>query len=182
MRIDPATARVLASIPVRRAIGVAFGDGEVWVMTEPPSRSKKVFLPSRKHPGTVVRIDLGTNRVFSSPVRVPGLQPISVAFASGSAWVADYYDSTVSRVDVLEQTPPAPGFSASSGFTIGARIHFPSPGDVVEAFGSIWVRSWNERGLLRRIDRAVNKIVASIDLGTSGDGQLAMATAACWGA
>jgi DNA-binding beta-propeller fold protein YncE len=102
VRIDPATARVVASIRVRRAIGVAFGGGDAWVMTQPPSKSKNVFLPSRKRPGTVVRIDPGTNRVFGSPVQVPGLQPISVAFASGSAWIADYYDATVSRVDVLE--------------------------------------------------------------------------------
>ncbi len=56
----------------------------------------------------------------------------------------------------------------SSGLAIGARIHVPSPVDVVAAFGSVWVRSY--LGLLWQIDPSSDRVVARIDVGgTSAD-------------
>jgi streptogramin lyase len=101
VRVDPATNRVAAVIPVPLAGAVAYGDSAVWVLTLPPSQSPTVFLPSRKHPGTVLRIDPETNRIFGKPVDVQGLQPLGVAFAAGSAWVIDYNGGTLSRVGVV---------------------------------------------------------------------------------
>jgi TolB protein len=101
VRVDPSTGRVVAVIPVPLAEAVAFGTGAVWVLTSPSSRSPTVFLPSPKHPGTVLRIDPATNRIFGEPVGVRGLQPKDIAFAAGSAWVIDYNGGTLSRVSVV---------------------------------------------------------------------------------
>jgi streptogramin lyase len=51
----------------------------------------------------------------------------------------------------------------SSGFAIAARIHVPSPVDVVAAFGSVWVRSY--LGFLWQIDPSSDRVVARIDVG-----------------
>ncbi len=69
--------------------------------------------------------------------------------------------------------PPTP--SLSSGFAVTARIRLPMPGDVVAAFDSVWVRSWNERGFLWRIDPSDDRIVARIEVGRFGAAVTAMA-------
>lgn len=51
----------------------------------------------------------------------------------------------------------------SSGFAFAARIHVPSPVDVVAAFGSVWVRSY--LGFLWQIDPSSDRVVARIDVG-----------------
>jgi hypothetical protein len=58
-----------------------------------------------------------------------------------------------------------PAGRGSSRFIIKARIPFPVPGDVIEGFGSVWVRSWDRRGLLSRIDPTNDRVIARIDVG-----------------
>jgi YVTN family beta-propeller protein len=102
IRVDPGGRKVIAVIPVARAQEVAFGDGLVWVMTTPPSTDPKLFIPERGHPGNLIVINPATNAPVGDPLPVPGLQPIDLATGEGSAWVADYYDSTVTRVGLEE--------------------------------------------------------------------------------
>jgi virginiamycin B lyase len=72
-RIDPATGRVAATIPVGRGAGsVAFGAGSVWATS---------FLDR-----TVSRIDPRTNHVIAT-IKVAG-SPADVAAGAGSVWVA----------------------------------------------------------------------------------------------
>lgn len=87
IRIDPATAEVAERILVRRANGVAFADGIVWVMA---ARLR-----------TVLRLDPATGRVIGSPLRIPGRQLISIAAMGMSAWIADYNDQILTRVEVV---------------------------------------------------------------------------------
>jgi DNA-binding beta-propeller fold protein YncE len=98
IRVDAASNEVTAVIPVERTQEVGFGDGVVWVMTTPPSSDPQLFIPERRHPGTLVVIDPATDSVAADPLPVPGLQPIDLATGAGSAWVADYSDGTVTRV------------------------------------------------------------------------------------
>jgi streptogramin lyase/tRNA A-37 threonylcarbamoyl transferase component Bud32 len=72
-RIDPATGRLVALIPVGRgAGGVAVGAGGIWV--------------TGSLAGTVSRIDPRTNRLVAT-IRVPG-SPKDVSVGNGSIWVA----------------------------------------------------------------------------------------------
>jgi YVTN family beta-propeller protein len=102
IRVDPVGRKVIAVIPVARAQEVAFGDGVVWVMTTPPSTDPKLFIPERSHPGNLIVINPATNAPVGDPLPVRGLQPIDLATGEGSAWVADYYDGTVTRVGLEE--------------------------------------------------------------------------------
>jgi YVTN family beta-propeller protein len=100
LRIDPSTGKVVKQIPVPLAERVTFEKGWVWVLTSPPSSSRTIFLPSPKHPGTIRRIDPMTGRVVGKPLRVRGLQPISLAAGSGALWVADYQGGFLTRIDL----------------------------------------------------------------------------------
>jgi hypothetical protein len=99
-RLEPSTGRVLSTIPVVRASLLAFGEGYIWVQTQPPSDVPGAYYPDPAHPGTIVLIDTRTNRTVGRPLPDPGLQPISLDFGFGSAWVADYDSGTITRVSL----------------------------------------------------------------------------------
>jgi streptogramin lyase len=107
LRVDPVTMQVVDEIPVPLASAVAFADGVVWVMTSPPSTSRTLFIPTRKHPGTVLRIDPATDQFAGNALPVPGLQPISIVAEGTSAWIADYTDQTLTRIDVVASASPS---------------------------------------------------------------------------
>ena len=72
-RVDPETASVTATIPVgRRPLGVAAGDGSVWV--------------ANAGDGTLSRIDPDTNSVVAKVAL--GHPPTAVSTAGGLVWVA----------------------------------------------------------------------------------------------
>jgi len=97
LRVDP-TMQVVDEIPVPLASAVAFADGLVWVMTS----------PTHKHPETtVLRIDPSTDRVVGSPLPVPGPQPISIVAEGTSAWIADYTDQILTRIEVVASASPS---------------------------------------------------------------------------
>ena len=74
---------------------------------------------------TVVRLDPSTNRVTAT-IRV-GVNPLSVAFDSGSVWVANYGDGTISRID--------PDTSQVQSIEVGAHpTHI-----ALDAEGSLWI-------------------------------------------
>jgi hypothetical protein len=98
IRIDPSTARVVDRIPLARAGGVSFCRDTLWVMVLPRTPSQTVFEPARGHPGSVVRIDPRTDRLFGKSLKVPGVQPIGIAGLANSGWSADYTDGVVAEV------------------------------------------------------------------------------------
>ena len=122
-RIDPATNTVVQRIPVGNGpAGVAFAAGSIWVAntgdetitridagsgnagkplpiaaTELAVR-RRLAVGERQHrkPGRSDRSDHGQRRAGVIPV---GNGPTGIAFGSGSAWVVNSLDGTVSRID-----------------------------------------------------------------------------------
>lgn len=84
-------------------------------------------------------------------IAVPG-QPIGVAYAEGSAWVASFERNAVVRIDqttnsVVAEVPVGIG---PIGVTSGA--------------GSVWVADWRG-GTVTRVDPAANRAIATIPVG-----------------
>ncbi len=90
-RIDPASNRVVARIKDLKAVNIAAGDGEVWVVAE----------------DGLAEIDPGTNKVVR---RVPmDLEFLSsLAVGGGAVWVADPEGGRVWRVDTDAKQAPRP--------------------------------------------------------------------------
>ena len=111
-RLDPRTARVVATIPLPIAPRrVAVGEGAVWVTGEIEN--------------TVLRIDPHENRVVA---RIPvGRGNSGIAVAGGSVWVANEFDGTVSRIDPRTN-------SVVSTFRVGG-----SPHDLAVSSGAVWL-------------------------------------------
>jgi DNA-binding beta-propeller fold protein YncE len=99
LRIDPDSGSVQATIPIARAQTVAFDGSTVWVLVSPRSSDPVLFEPIAGT-ASVVRIDPATDRVLGEPVTLEDLQPIAMAADDQGAWVADYYDGILSRVEV----------------------------------------------------------------------------------
>jgi DNA-binding beta-propeller fold protein YncE len=96
-RIDPTTGDVVARFPTPQPpIGLAFASGSLWVLTDTGSTSRTLYLPDRKHPSTVLRIDPSTNRIDARPAAV-GIAPAWLA-AAGEAWVADFNGATLVKI------------------------------------------------------------------------------------
>jgi streptogramin lyase len=114
-RIDPATGKVVAAIPVNgvgasMATAIAPGYGAIW------------FTGSSQP--QLIEISESANAVAgSSPV---GGGPVAVATGAGSVWVANGSDRTISRVDA----------SGASARTIPLGT---PPGAVVFYRGDVWV-------------------------------------------
>jgi YVTN family beta-propeller protein len=96
--------------------------------------------------GMVGRIDPGKNRFAGAPIRV-GSRPTGIVAGADAAWVTNYDDRTVSRVDlrrgVVAATPAVGG--TPTGVTYGA--------------GSIWITTGF--GLQSRATGAVVRLVAA---------------------
>lgn len=97
LRVDPVTMQVVDEIPVPLASAVAFADGVVWVMTS----------PTRTHPGRVLRIDPATDQVVGNALPILGPQPISIVAEDTSAWIADYTDQALTRIEVVASASPS---------------------------------------------------------------------------
>jgi sugar lactone lactonase YvrE len=94
VRYDPATRRVIARIAVPRVVGVAFGDGRVWAISYPRSRSARTFTPI-KGTAALWQIDPRTNRAIGKPIHLQLTQPDSIAVSRGQLWIADYNSDKV---------------------------------------------------------------------------------------
>ena len=101
LRMDPTSGAVQATIPIPRAQDVAFDGSTVWVLASPRSSDPELFEPIA---GTaaVVRIDPATDRQIGDPVSLDDLQPIALMADDGVAWVIDYYDGFLSRIEPVE--------------------------------------------------------------------------------
>jgi hypothetical protein len=89
IRYDPIAGGVLARIAVPRVVAVAFGDGRVWAISYPRSRSANTFVPI-KGTAALWQIDPGTNRRIGKPIQLSLTQPDAIAISRGQLWIADY--------------------------------------------------------------------------------------------
>jgi hypothetical protein len=98
LRIDPVSGDVQATIPIPRAQNVALDGSTVWVLVSPRSSDPTLFEPIAGT-ATVARIDAATNQVDGEAAALEDLQPIALAADEHGAWVADYYDGFLSRIE-----------------------------------------------------------------------------------
>ncbi len=195
LRIDPASGKVLAKIPVGlQPLGVVVTAGSVWVANE--------------HSGSVTRIDPATNKVVATiPINSPdSAGPQIMTAGPGGVWVDVDNMGSVVRIDAATNkvglVVPLNGWVASDGEQVwiaddagidglaqAIRID-PDSGKVITAvdleqdpgecglavgLGSVWVAT----GGLTRIDPATGRIVGRLDLG--GDcGNVVVAGGAVW--
>jgi len=99
LRIDPDSGSVPATIPISRAQNVGFDGSTLWVLVSPRSSDPDLFYPI-EGTAAVVRIDPSTDRVFGEPVALDDLQPIAMVADDQGAWVADYDEGILSRIEV----------------------------------------------------------------------------------
>ena len=128
MRIDPNTARVTGQWFTNRSpSAVAAGDGSVWVSVHPflvrldpatgrtiqtlgalgvsgldaqPNALWTVRQTSSTAPGLVAALDPSTAEVIAEGRA--GVTPVGITGNAGVVWVANFYDSTVTRVELSE--------------------------------------------------------------------------------
>jgi hypothetical protein len=98
LRMDPTSGAVQAKVPIPRAQNVAFDGSTVWVLASPRSSDPDLFEPIART-AAVVRIDPATDRQIGNPVALDDLQPIALTADDGAAWVIDYYDGFLSRIE-----------------------------------------------------------------------------------
>jgi len=140
-RVDPATAKTVATIPAPgtggEPSGIASGAGAIWV-TRPG-----------RHPG-VYRIDPRTNRVTSFIGLPP--TPTGIAVAHGLVWVtvAKEGPGIVVRID--------PRANRVSGPPIGVGV---GPGEIVSGAGTLWVTNSSAPGGVSRINPATGAVAGA---------------------
>ena len=141
VRIDPASDRVLATIPV----GV-----EPWYIV---ASDTAVWL-SDWRANTVVRVDPASNSVVAT---VPGLPagPTGLALAPGALWVASSRDNLLTKIDT------------ATNHVAGTVATDPTPLPVAYAYGSIWVRNEFKEGngTVQRVDPTSGEVTATIPVG-----------------
>lgn len=140
-RIDPATNKAVAEIPVAPgSYAVAFGDDAVWVTSTEQS--------------VLTRVNAHTNVV--EEVIPVGPRPRFLAVGEGAVWTINQGDGSISRVDVKTNKVVA---------TIEAGIP-GNGGEIAVGDGSVWVTSFEYP--LTRIDASTNKVVQQFH-GEGGD-------------
>jgi YVTN family beta-propeller protein len=137
VRIDPATNRVSARIPLKGnyPLGISYGAGSIWV--------------ANRYSGSVTRVSAATNK-RGKTIKV-GFSPYAIAYGAKSIWVTNESSGTVSRIN------PARNRVTKTIKTGGG------PNGLVVAFGSVWVADYR-LGRVLRIDPARNRITAKLKL------------------
>lgn len=84
-RYDPSTGRPIARIQVPRAVGIAFGDGRVWAVSQSPN-------PAHPDSGTatLTQIDPRSNRIVGRRRDLQAPYPVAIALSGHDLWIADY--------------------------------------------------------------------------------------------
>jgi YVTN family beta-propeller protein len=137
LRIDPVMDRVVATIPVgRRPLGVAVGEGAVWVVNHDNS--------------TLSRVDPETNRVVAD-IRL-GSRAWEVAVDAHGVWVTHEARDPLSANNFVSRVDPQSN-------RVIVKIPVPhDPEGVAVGFGSVWVAS-REDDAVSRIDPETNHVV-----------------------
>jgi streptogramin lyase len=121
-------------------IGVAFGEGGVWV-ADPNLNS-------------VLRVDPASNRIVAR-ISVPD-HPVRLAVGEGAVWVTQSGAESLARIDV-----------ASGAVVATVPIGGKPSGEPALGAGSVWALDGTHRQVVR-IDPATNGEVARIDVGGTG--------------
>jgi YVTN family beta-propeller protein len=160
VRIDPATATILAAIPLpirdlQAESSVAAGEGAVWAVDD--GLMEQILVQVDPLTDTVV----GT---FPLPGGVTG-----VAAGEGGVWVAK------TNADVVLHVDPSDG-SILSEIPVGVRPRFLAVGE-----GSVWTMNEGD-GTVSRIDPASDSVTATIAVSTRPviGGDIAVGAGSVW--
>jgi hypothetical protein len=187
VRVDPATDRVVARIPVGgNAIRVAVGDGSVWVLRSSPERADLVQV------GPARNLVVGTHQVWATG-DPDGSLAEQLVVAGGSAWFVaqpglvryDLQANTARTVLAASRYSPLSGLAAAgdsiwvgsagsvlrirlSDAAVLAPINLAAKGVVpidglATGGGTLWVVGY---GQAVNIDPATGRVVASAELRT----------------
>jgi YVTN family beta-propeller protein len=156
LRLDPASGRILATIPVGFRVFNLFADAaSVWVVSFEDNM--------------VARIDPATNGVTLRQSMLHA--PSGVLIADGSVWISRSGNATVDRLDAITGTQQAE-------IPVGRQ---PLP--LVATGGSIWVRN-EQDSTVSRIDTSTNRAVANIPVdpfyGVDGVDSMVGTTGGIW--
>ena len=133
-RIDAATNRIVARIPVKFATAIAADKESVWVVRN----------------AAVTRIDPRTGRIGQT-ISVPAAGFAGIAVGDGAVWTTDPNDGTVWRIEP-GPSPTTRTISAGFGVTF-----------VTYADGAVWTANFIQ-GTLSRIDPATNAVTSTVPL------------------
>ncbi len=151
-RFDPTTGRVEALISVPSAVGIAYADGSVWVLTDTGSLSDTLYIPDPKDPSTVLRIDPTMNAVVSERVAV-GAKPAWIAAGDGAAWVATFDDYLLHRIEAV------PARASSSAAIRLRQEQLNAEIQTQEAvLAELHAQYGNQAALLGRVRRIVHRL------------------------
>jgi len=152
-RVDPATARTMATIPApetggKPPGGIATGAGAVWATS------------AGRHPG-VYRIDPRTNRVTSFIRLQP--TPTGITVAHSRVWVAEVKEGPgiVVRIDPRTNRVSGPPIRVGVG-----------PGEIVSGAGTLWVTNSSLGMNVSRIDPATGVVANARDRQWGGTDRL----------
>jgi YVTN family beta-propeller protein len=157
VRIDPATAKVAATIPLdiedlAEESSLAAGEGAVWAVT---SDSK------------LVKIDPDKNAVAATYPLPAGAAAVRADF--GALWVTNPDAGTLARLNPADA-------SVEAEIPVGSGPRFLAVGE-----GGVWVLNQGD-GTVTHVDPATNKVVATIvvDSQPIGGGDIAAGGGAVW--
>ena len=190
LRLDPASGRSLATIPVGfRVFNLAADAASVWVVSFEdnmvaridPATNGVTLRPSVLHApsgvliaggsvwisrsgnATVVRLD-ATTGAQQAEIAV-GRRPLPLAAAGSSVWVRSEQDSTVSRIDASSNTTVA-------SIPVDPFYGLDGVDSMVADAGGVWISGLT----LQRIDASTNRIARSLPASgrpyAAGPGQL----------
>jgi virginiamycin B lyase len=150
-RVDPATMRVSARVPVTDgSAAVRAGVGFIWI-TNPDANTVQQVDPRRERVVRTVEV---------------GVAPLFLAVAYGAAWTLNQVDGTVTRVD------------AGTGRTKTISADLAGAGGDIAAGGQ-WVWARATAVLLSRIDPRTNEVVERYGPAV-GSGGVAVGYGAVW--
>jgi len=152
-RVDPATNRVIASIPANPGgVYLAFGLGALWAVSATQQ--------------SIQRIDPATNTVVkTTPL---GKEPGFLVAGEGAVWVQEQGDGTVARVD-------ADTGEVTGRVKVGANLKW---GDIDAGGGKVWLRTTDDQVFVV-IDPRTLAILARVGK-PAGSGALRYTPAGVW--
>jgi streptogramin lyase len=186
VRIDPATNKVVATVPIsgEACSGLAIGFGSLWV-------------PVCREPSSLVQIDLLTNKIAATFPVGPAAPEGGIAASADSIWMVTSKTGTLSRIDpkngkVRQQVMlPAGSYNpiysdgvvwvtgvdtnslsaidSVSGNLVASIPVGPKPRFLTSGGGAIWTLNQGD-GTLSRVNSRTRKLEATIELGTPGEG------------
>jgi YVTN family beta-propeller protein len=137
LELDPSSGRILRTISLGRVAGTGMiaDDGTIWV--------------TDGWRGALIRVDVSDGSLVR--IRV-GRGASAVAVGSGSVWVANTGDGTVSRIDAATN-------HVESTIPVGRY-----PQGIATTAGAVWVSNTGD-GTVSRIDPATNRVRATMGVG-----------------